>query len=99
MILALIIVGIVALPFLAENVANGTLRLSAATTSTKNGAITQIKDLYPFTHFASIPASSDPAKIKFEKVKATRVFTKEKSVLDPGYCKDHFVRTNHHAIV
>jgi hypothetical protein len=88
MILALIIVGIVALPFLAENVANGSLRLSAATRSTKNGAITQIKDLHPFTHFASIPASSDPAKIKFEKVKATRVFTKEKSVLDPGYCKD-----------
>jgi hypothetical protein len=88
MILALIIVGIVALPFLAENVADGPEGLSAATTSTKNDAITQIKDLHPFTHFASIPASSDPAKIKFEKVKATRVFTKEKSVLDPGYCKD-----------
>ena len=88
MILALIMVGIVALPFLAENFANGSLRLSAATISTQNGAITRIKDLHPFTHFASIPASSDPAKIKFEKVKATRVFTKEKSVLDPGYCKD-----------
>jgi hypothetical protein len=72
MIFALIIVGIV-------------LGLSAAT---KNGKITQIKDLHPFSHLASIPASCDPAKIKFEKVKATRVFTKEKSVLDPGYCKD-----------
>src|SRR5258708_9239618 len=88
MTLALIIVGIGALPFVAENVASGTLELSAATRSTKNGVITQIKDLHPFTHVASIPASSDPAKIKFEKLKATRVFTKEKSVLDPGYCKD-----------
>jgi len=50
MILALIIVGILALPFLAENVANGSLGLSAATRSTKNGAITQIKDLHPFKH-------------------------------------------------
>jgi hypothetical protein len=88
MTLALIIVGIGALPFVAENVANGPLELSAATRSTKNGVITQIKDLHPFTHVASIPASSDPEKIKFEKVKATRVFTKEKSVLDSGYCKD-----------
>jgi hypothetical protein len=88
MILALIIVGIGALPFLGENIANGSLGLSGATRSSTNGAITKIKDLHPFTHLASIPASSDPAKIKFEKVKATRVFTKEKSVLDPGYCKD-----------
>jgi hypothetical protein len=88
MILALIGMGIVGLPFLAKNVANGSLALSAATRSTKRGVETQIKDLHPFTHIASIPASSDPSKIKLEKVKATRVFTKEKSILDPGYCKD-----------
>jgi hypothetical protein len=87
-ILGLIIVGIVALPFFAENVADGLPALSAATRSAKNGATTQVKDLHPFTHFASIPASSDPAKIKIEKVKVTRVFTKERSVLDPGYCRD-----------
>src|ERR1700676_4153679 len=74
-VFALIIVGIA-------------LALSAATRSNKNGPRTQIKDLHPFTHIASIPASSDPEKIKLEKVKATRVFTKEKSVLDSGYCKD-----------
>jgi hypothetical protein len=88
MILALIIMGIGALPFLAGNVANNSLALSAAVRSSKRGLETQIKELHPFTHFASIPASSDPSKIKFEKVKATRVFTKEKSVLDTGYCKD-----------
>jgi len=88
MIFALIGMGIVALPFLAENVTNGSLALSAATRSTKSGVETQIKDLHPFTHLASIPASSDQAKIKLEKVKATRVFTKERSAIDPTYCKD-----------
>jgi hypothetical protein len=87
MILASIIMGMVA-PFFVGNVANSSLALSAAVTSSKRGVETQIKDLHPFTHFASIPVSSDPAKIKFEKVKATRVFTKEKSTIDRGYCKD-----------
>jgi hypothetical protein len=77
MTLALVGMGIVVLPLLV-----------AATRSTKSGVTTQIKDLHPFTRLASIPASSDPAKIKIEKVKATRVFTKEKTIVDPGYCKD-----------
>jgi hypothetical protein len=75
--LALVGMGIVVLPFLV-----------AATRSTKSGVTPQINDLHPFTHLASIPASSDPAKIKIEKVKATRVFTKEKTIVNPGYCKD-----------
>ena len=86
--LAMLGIGIVVLPYFAGRVRNGSLALSAAVTSTKPGVETKIKDLHPFTHLASIPASSDPAKIKFEKVKATRVFTKEKIVVDPGYCKD-----------
>jgi hypothetical protein len=77
MTLALAGIGIVVLPFLV-----------AATGSTKSGVTTQIKDLHLFTHFASIPASSDPTKIKIEKVKATRVFTKEKTIVDTGYCKE-----------
>ncbi|MCU1301102.1 MAG: hypothetical protein JWQ87_1386 [Candidatus Sulfotelmatobacter sp.] len=85
-ILALIIIGITALPFLVGNLANSSLALSAAVS--KRVVETQIRDLHPFTHFASIPASSDPKRIKFEKVKATRVFTKEKSTIDSGYCKD-----------
>jgi len=86
--LAVLGVGIVALPYFEGKVDNGSLALSAAVTSAKPGVETKIKDLHPFTHLASIPASSDPAKIKFEKVKATRVFTKEKIIVDPGYCKD-----------
>jgi hypothetical protein len=86
--LAVLGVGIVALPYFAGKVDNGSLALSAAVTSPKPGVETKIKDLHPFTHFASIPASSDPAKIKFEKVKATRVFTEEKTIVHPGYCKD-----------
>jgi hypothetical protein len=87
MVLGLIITGMVA-PFFVGNDANSSLALSAAVRSPKGGVETHTKDLHPFTHFASIPVSSDPAKIKFEKVKATRVFTKEKSTIDPGYCKD-----------
>ena len=86
--LAVLGVGIVALPYFAGKVDNGSLALSAAVTSVRPGIETKIKDLHPFTHLASIPASSDPAKIKIEKVKATRVFTKEKTIVDPGYCKD-----------
>ena len=43
-------------------------------------------DFHPFTHFASIPASFDPAMIQFEKVRAMKVFTEVKSIRDPGYC-------------
>jgi len=85
--LAMLGIGIVALPYFAGRVGNGSLALSAAVTSAKPGVETKIKDLHPFTHLASIPASSDPAKIKFEKVKATRVFTKEKTIVDPSVDK------------
>jgi hypothetical protein len=88
MTVAILGVGIVALLYFAENTDNSSVALSAAVTSVKPGVETKIKDLHPFTHLASIPASSDPAKIKIEKVKATRVFTKEKTIVDPGYCKD-----------
>jgi hypothetical protein len=87
-IFALIVLGIATLPFFADDVGNGSLDLSAAVASPKRGVATQIKDLHPFTHAASIPASTDPAKIKIEKVKATRVFTKEKSSVDLDYCRD-----------
>jgi hypothetical protein len=86
--LAVLGVGIVALPYFAGKVDNGSLALSAAVTSAKPGVETKIKDLHPFTHFASIPVSSDPSKIKIEKVKATSVFMKEKTIVDRGYCKD-----------
>lgn len=42
----------------------------------------------PFTHSASIPATSDPKSIKFERVKLTKVFTRVKITSDPAYCAD-----------
>ncbi|MGD1092044.1 MAG: hypothetical protein ABSB35_08630 [Bryobacteraceae bacterium] len=89
MILALAAMALAAQPFFAANAGNGSLGLSVpATRSAKRIVETQIKDLQPFTHFASIPATSNTGTIKFEKVKATKVFTKVKSTMDPGYCDD-----------
>ncbi len=88
-VLALVGMGIMAQPFFAQSVSNGSLAFSvAATRSVKRGVQTQIESLHPFTHFASIPSTSDPATIEFERVKATKVFTKVKSTMDPGYCDD-----------
>jgi hypothetical protein len=64
--------GITTQPFFAQNITQDT----------------QIEELHPFTHFVSIPAGSDPATIKFERLRATKVFTKVKSTRNPGYCKD-----------
>ena len=87
--LALIGMGIMAQPFFAEDASKRLLAASvAAARSDKRGVGIQIEDLNPFTHIASIRADSDPASIKFEKVKATKVFTERKSVMDPGYCDD-----------
>jgi hypothetical protein len=47
--LAVLGVGIVALPYFAGKVDNGSLALSAAVTSVKPGVETKIKDLHPFT--------------------------------------------------
>jgi len=84
MILALLGMGIITQPFFAENVSEGLLIAAAR----QRGTQTQIEDLQPFTHFASIPADSDPGTIKFDKVKTTKVFTVRKSTMDPGYCED-----------
>lgn len=66
-------------PFFAEDTNTGFV-------SGSNRAETTVEDLHPFTHFSLIPASSDPATIKFEKVKETKVSTKAESIMDPGYC-------------
>jgi hypothetical protein len=84
-ILALVSIGTLTQPFFAQGASNRLLEPSVAD---KRGVETQIENLRPFTHFASIPADSEPASIKFEKVKATKVFTKTKSTMDPGYCYD-----------
>jgi len=87
MILALVGMGLAAQPFFAENRGNSSPHVPAAR-SDERGVETQIKDLRPFTHFASIPATSNTGTIRFERVKATKVFTKVQSTMDPGYCDD-----------
>jgi hypothetical protein len=82
MILALVGMTIMAQPFFGKDAAND------AAGSVKRGVETHIENLHPFTHVASIPATSDPATIKLEKVKVTKVFTKMKSTMNPGYCND-----------
>jgi hypothetical protein len=77
MVLLLVGMGFMAPPTFAQNASAG---------YAQRGAETHVVDLHPFTHFASIPASSDTETIKFEKVKATQVFTKVNSTRVPGYC-------------
>jgi hypothetical protein len=68
--------------------AKGFVPSTAANRSVKRGVDLQIKSVNPFTHFALIPATSDAQTIKLEKVKATKVYTKLKSTMEPGYCGD-----------
>ena len=79
MVLALVGMGLMAPPFFAQDAAAG---------SAQSGIETHIADLHPFTHFASIPAGSDTETIKFESVKAAKVFTKVLSRRGPGYCNN-----------
>lgn len=88
-ILVLVSIGTLTQPFFAQDASNRLLvpSVGASGSDNKRGVESQIEDLHPFTHFASIPADSDPASIKFKKVKATKVFTKRKSTMDSGYCQ------------
>jgi hypothetical protein len=88
-ILVLVSIGTLTQPFFAQDASNRLLvpSVAASGSDNKRGVQSQIEDLHPFTHFASIPANSDPASIKFKKVKATKVFTKRKSTMDSGYCQ------------
>jgi hypothetical protein len=77
MLLTLVGIGVIAQPFFGQD----------ATKSSASVAATS-ENLHPFTHFASIPATSDTATVKIERVKATKVFTTAKSTTDAGYCKN-----------
>jgi hypothetical protein len=88
-IFALVGIGIMAQPFFAANSDSGLLPPpTAAAGSDTRRVVTRIEDFDPFTHLASIPAGSDPASIRFEKVRATKVATERESTMDPGYCRD-----------
>jgi hypothetical protein len=88
-IFVLVTIGTLTQPFFAQDASNRLLvpSVGASGSHNKRRVESQIEDLHPFTHFASIPADSDPASIKFKKVKATKVFTKRKSTMDSGYCQ------------
>ncbi len=47
----------------------------------------RVEELHPFTHVAAIPATSDPATLRFEGVRAVTVFTKTRTRLDAEYCE------------
>jgi hypothetical protein len=71
------------------------IRNSSTSTSDGHGtiaapaamAVRQGDQLNPFTHIASIPASVDPATIRFEKLKTVELASKTSTSTDPN-CKD-----------
>ena len=48
----------------------------------------QTQELRPFTHFARIPADSDPATIRLEKIRSVRVPQLVQYTADAAYCRD-----------
>jgi hypothetical protein len=48
----------------------------------------QTQELWPFTHFARIPADSDPATIRLEKIGSVRVPQLVQYTADAAYCRD-----------
>ena len=56
------------------------------------GELTEIGDLQPFTHIAYIPASTDLSSIKIKGIKAVKVTTKARSVMNPQQCKESSAR-------
>jgi len=69
----------------------GTIAAPVETVSTKS-ANTQVGELNPFTHIASIPAGVDPSTIRFEKLRTVELASKTKTVTDPQHCKEQQFR-------
>jgi hypothetical protein len=89
MLLALVAIGTMAQPFVAMSAPNEPVFYSTATVHpAQPGSKTGVYDRNPFNHVASIPATSDLSTIRFEKVKATKVFTKVKATTDARYCNE-----------
>lgn len=67
-----------------------------ASTQDVRGAIGVIaspsRELDPFTHVASIPATVDPSTIRFEKLKMVDLASKTQTVKDTQDCKDRQFR-------
>ena len=52
------------------------------------GELREISDLQPFTHIAYIPVGTDFSSIKIKGIKAVKVATKVRSVMNPQQCKE-----------
>jgi len=67
-----------------------------ASTADGRGAIgvmpSPSRELDPFTHVASIPATVDPSTIRFEKLKMVELASKTQIVSDPQDCKERQFR-------
>jgi hypothetical protein len=50
------------------------------------------RELDPFTHVASIPATVDPSTIRFEKLKIVDLASKTQTTTDPNDCKERKFR-------
>jgi hypothetical protein len=65
---------------------------SAPATSEVQGTIgkpvTQVDQLNPFTNVAAIPATVDPATIRFEKLRQVELASKTKTTTDTEKCKE-----------
>jgi hypothetical protein len=75
-------------------------RMNAPVTTTDGrGAIGAVpgvasteRELDPFTHVASIPATVDPKTIRFEKLKTVQLASKTQTSTDPQDCKERQFR-------
>jgi hypothetical protein len=71
------------------------LRMNPSSTNDGQGTIAKpaamMSELTPFTNVASIPATVDPATIRFERLKMVDLASKTKTTTDPN-CKDRQFR-------
>src|SRR5215472_4059626 len=68
------------------------LKTNAPTTADTRGAIGMMpsttREMNPYIHVASIPATVDPSTIRFEKVKLVDLASKTQTTTDVQGCKD-----------
>lgn len=75
-------IGLISAAQVSQN--NPTFQQVSATTGSTSGVSNQ--QVQPFTHSAYIPVNSDPASIRFERVKAVEIHTSAASAKDSSYC-------------
>ena len=63
------------------------ITVAAATSAEKDSSI-KVVELAPFTHVTYIPVGADLSSIRFERIHAVMVVTKERSVTTVHYCDE-----------